>query len=159
MHSKCRLGVVSLVLGALSLTGAAVLFQIDRFIDFDPNAPAIILGLLDRMGLVNAPDMQAAVVLSPAYVTSINDSNAIEFLRLHVWWLGSWAIGVALWAESRKEETLYLSIGFLLGCLGVSLLNQTVGVIYLIFGGVMVSLIRRRVIPSHSTKRASSGKP
>lgn len=149
MRNGHQFGATSLWLGALSLVAAVVVFEIDRYSIFDPTAHPVVLNVLDHLGVVRAPDKSRQMMLTPAYITSVNDANAVGFLRLHVWWLAAWAIGIAIWAEFKKESTLYLSAGFIFGYLALLLLNPLIGMAALAVGAVAVVLLRQRWVSGH----------
>lgn len=149
MRNGHQFGATSLWLGALSLVAAMVIFEIDRYSIFDPAARPVVLNVLDYLGVVREPDKSRQMMLTPAVITSVNDANAVGFLRLHVWWLAAWAIGIAIWAEFKKESTLYLSSGFIFGYLALLLLNPLVGMAALAVGAVAVVLLRQRWVSGH----------
>ncbi len=144
-RSGCRLGLASLFFGVLALIAAAVHFQATHVNVLEARPAAVVLGLLDSLGLVHAPDMRAPVVLAPAYATSINDVNALAFLQWYAAWLGGWAVALALRAEAEAEDTLYLAVGLVLGCMAVLLLHPLIGISCLVAGGAAVLALRRRM--------------
>jgi hypothetical protein len=119
MRRYKKFGVASTLLGVMALVLAISVFHIERFQTFDPRGQAVVLGLIDRLGLVKAPDMHAESSISAVGLTSINDTNAIEFLRIYAWWFSLCAIGIAFFAERQREVTLFLSIGSVCGCFAV----------------------------------------
>jgi hypothetical protein len=143
-------------LGALALAFAVSVFHIDRFQTFDPHGQAVVLGLFDRLGLIKAPDMRAEMSITQAYVTSINDTTAVEFVRLYAWWLSLWAIGIALFAEAQRESTLFLSAGCICGCFAVLFLGgTTAGMVALVGCSVVTFLLRFLATPNPSVKGTS----
>ena len=151
MSPNNRFGAASFLLGALALAIAISIFHIERFQTFDPHRQAVLLGLFDRLGLVKAPDMHAETSMSPSGLTSINDVNAVEFLRIYAWWFSLLAIGIALFAQRQRESTLFLSVGSVCGCFAVLFLGgATAGMVALLGCSVAFTLIR-----CHRTRQKS----
>jgi len=158
MRKGNRFGAAALFLGALALVIAVAIFEVENFQTFNPNKRAVVLGFLDKLGLVKAPDMRREVSATPAYVTSINDTNAFEFLRLHAWWFSLWAIGIALFAEARRETTLFMSAGCICACFALLFLGGTiVGMVSLVGCSVLVFLLRSQT-PNPSIEGTSNSK-
>ena len=161
MRRNKKFGVASSLLSVMALVLAICVFHIERFQTFDPHRQAIVLGLLDRIGLVKTPDMQAETSISAIGLTSINDANAVELMRIYAWWFSLCAIGIAFFAERRREATLFLSIGSVCGCFAVLFVGgAAAGMIAIVGCGFIIFLIRfRRNLRSLSRGNSASERP
>lgn len=146
MRCNEKFGVSSCLLGVMALILAISVFHIERFRTFDPQGRAVVLGLLDRLGLVKAPDMQAEISISAVGLTSINDTNAVKLLRIYAWWFSLCAIGIAFFAERQREATLCLSVGSVCGCFAMLFVGgAAAGMIAIVGCAAVIFLLRSRL--------------
>jgi hypothetical protein len=140
-----QFGVASCLLGVMALVLAISVFHIEHFQTFDPLRQAVVLGLLDRLGLVKAPDRHAEISIYAVGLTSTNDTNAVELLRIYAWWFSLCAIGLAFFAEKQLEATLFLSVGSVCGCFAMLFAGgAAAGMVAIVGCAAVIFLLRVR---------------
>jgi hypothetical protein len=102
-----------------------------------------ILKWLDAHGLISLPDPSRQQEWSSSGIVRVTDGTAIEWLFLHSWWFGVVAMVLALWSESRSEDSLYAGAGYVCGALALALLNPNFGVASMLLGLCGLAWVRR----------------
>jgi hypothetical protein len=160
MRRPKRVDLVALLCGAVAilLAGAAVHMRSIRV----PGSGAV-LTWLDKLGLVKQPPPKAPSVvvldlpsserlvgvsgvpaLSDSGPFAVNDENAIVFLLVLSVTLALVAMAVAVWAEHRREPTLYLSVGYICGVLAIVQVWLLAGLVAAIVGVATVLVMRNQ---------------
>jgi hypothetical protein len=152
MRSGSRLGIGSLILAGTALVLA---FTAQHLESYRGLTSAHLLNWLDRQGYVKAPDPHRVVELRPSSLLPINDVTGIEFLWFNAFWFCGWALVLALVAEYKREDTLFLSAGLLVACMSIVFWNYAASLAVMCIVGVAISLLRRQP-PNHSIERTSS---
>jgi len=160
-----RVDLVSLLSGVLAVPLAV--FAIHLRSIWVPGSSKV-LGWLDRLGFVKQPLPEAPSIIvidlpshgipgvTPNRITSIggvpemtdaghfaiNDENAILFLVALSAALALIAMGTAIWAEHRREPTLYLSVGYICGALAIAQVWLLAGFVFGIIGVGTVLVMR-----------------
>lgn len=114
-----------------------------------PEAPSIIAIDLPSRGLPAVPpdriiSISGVSEMSDAGNFAINDGNAILFLFALSVALACIAMGTAIWAEHRREPTLYLSAGYVCGALAVAQVWLLAGFVCGIVGVTAVLILRHQ---------------
>jgi hypothetical protein len=114
-----------------------------------PEVPSIIVIDLPSRGTSGIPSEQIVSVvgaseMSDAGYFAINDGNAIGFLVALSVVLALIAMAAAIWAEHRREPTLYLSVGYICGALAVAQVWPLAGFVCAIVGVTAVLILRRQ---------------
>lgn len=130
----------------------------------------MILGWLDRLGFVKQPPAETPSVIvvelpargipgvAPERIVSIsgapemsdaghfaiNDENAILFLLTLSIVLALIAMVTAVWAEYRREPTLFLSAGYVCGVLAITQIWPLAGFVCAIAGAIAVLVLRHQ---------------
>jgi hypothetical protein len=125
------------VVGLLAAISAEYLRSIH-----DPHDGAV-LRYLDRWGFV-AHDPGAPASMSAVTVYSVNDTNAIIWLYALATYLAVTALLFALLAEYHREQTLSLSIGFIIASAALAYVSVKVGVAVAIVVLVILLIVRAR---------------
>lgn len=118
----------------------------------EPAAPAPVIYVmhlfpsLEKTGLSTRPMVGVTGVpeLTEANVFSINDGNAILFLFATALFLAVASMAFAIYAEYRRESTLYFSAGYVCGALAIFLIRPIAGLVSLIFGLIVVLIHRNQ---------------
>ena len=160
MRRPRRVDVVSLLSGvtAIPLASTGVYLRSIRV----PGSGSV-LSWLDKLGLVRQPPPEAPSVIvfdlpsherlvsvggvpemSDPGAFPINDENAIVFLLGLGVTLALVAMSSAVWAEYRREPTLYLSAGYICGVLAVAQVWLLASLIAAIAGIAAVLVMRNR---------------
>jgi hypothetical protein len=147
MRSGSRLGMCSLLLAAMALVLAFVAEDIESY---RGATSANLLNWLDRQGLVKEPDPYRQAELRPSSLLPINDVTGIRFLWFNAFWLGGWASVLALVAEYRREDTLFLSSGLLVASMSLVFWHYAASLAAMCVLGVVVGLLRRGHVPHHN---------
>ncbi|MCB4358181.1 hypothetical protein [Quatrionicoccus australiensis] len=90
-----------------------------------PEKPSIIVIDLPSHGITSVTPNRITSIggvpeMTDAGHFAINDENAILFLVALSVALALIAMGTAIWAECRREPTLYLSVGYICGVLAIA---------------------------------------
>ena len=138
MLSLNRFGLTSLVLGGLAVP---VAFSAEYARTSHIPGSGVILQWMASMDLVRqAPNSIAT--LSETSIFAINDQNAISLLLATAIILSVSSMGCALFAEFRREPTLYLSGGYICGALAIFLIKPSAGFISFMAGIAAVLVLR-----------------
>jgi hypothetical protein len=160
MRRPKRIDLISLLSGvaAIPLASVAVYLRSIRI----PGS-GTVLTWLDKLGLVKQPPPEAPSVIvfdfpsrerlvsvggvpemsDPGHFP-VNDENAILFLLGLGVALALVAMSTAVWAEHRREPTLYLSVGYICGVLAIAQVWLLAGLIAAIVGVATVMVMRNR---------------
>ncbi len=96
------------------------------------------------MGLIREPEAGATPEISGTTLLTITDCWCIAALGAFAVYLAVLALALALWAEHREEDSLYLSVGLLCAAMALFLLNPPVGAAVGSLGAVSILAMRRR---------------
>lgn len=105
---------------------------------------AHLLQWFDRQGLVKAPDPNRVAELRPSSLLPINDVTGIKFLWFNAFWFCGWALGLALVAEDKREDTLFLSAGLVVACMSIVFWHYAASLAVMCIVGVTIALLRRQ---------------
>lgn len=162
-----RVDLVSLLSGVLAVPLAVLAIHL-RSIRVPGSSR--VLGWLDSLGFVKQPPPEAPSIIvidppshgipgvahnrivsisgvpemSDAGHFAINDENAILCLVALSAVLALIAMVTAIWAEHRREPTLYLSVGYICGALAIAQLWMLAGFVFGIIGVTAVLVLRHR---------------
>ena len=158
MRRPKRIDLVSLLSGVLAipLAGLAVYLRSIRI----PGS-GTVLRWLDKLGLVKQPPPESPSIIvfdlpsherivsvggvsemSDGGNFAVNDENAILFLFVLSVALALIAMVMAVWAEHRREPTLYLSVGYVCGVLAIAQVWLLAGLVSAIVGVTAVLVMR-----------------
>lgn len=120
-----------------------VFYEVAELSQLNPLAAGKVLWFFDYLGLVNHQRTYLAE-LKPGSVFAFNDASAILFLKWLAIDLVILATTLALYAEHRRESTLYLSAGFILGSASLAFVYPLAMVaVQLVGSGVLIAIRRR----------------
>ena len=163
-----RFGVLSLLIGvcAIPVAGLAVHLRSIRvpgsgkILDWlnilgivkepMPDKPSIVVFDFPAPGIPGVvPEKVVAVdgvpEMSDAGYLAVNDENAILFLTALSIVLAIVAMATAVWAEQRREPTLYPSVGYLCGSLAIAQVSLLAALVFAIVGITVVLVSRHRL--------------
>lgn len=101
-----------------------------------------VLSAMNQLGMVRHERSYIAE-LTPNGVFAVNDANAVVWLTCLAFILAALGVGLALYAEYKRESTLYASAGFMVATLGIGLLYPLVMVAVQAAGAVALIVIRQ----------------
>lgn len=112
----------------------------------DPSITIFHFPSLGSLGAARGPavNVTGAPAMSEAGYFSINDENAIAFVVALGIVLGLVAMVTALWAEYRREPSLYLSAGYVCGALAITQIRTLAGLVFFIVGITSVLVMRHQ---------------
>jgi len=156
MKPKNQFGAVSVFFGVTGLLSAIAVTEAERW-----RKPGVgyLLNWMDRLGLVRVPDPKQVPEWRPLGPFDLTDQLALKWVLVYSVCFAIWAMLVALWAEHRCEESLSQSLGFILGALALHIHGFQYSMSALLFGGLLLALVRRGQRPNPSIERTSPGKP
>lgn len=105
-----------------------------------------ILNTLDQLGLVRQEKSYLAE-LKPSSVFALNDANAVMWFTWLAFILAALGVVLALYADHKRESTLYASAGFIVATLGVGVLYPWIMVTAQAAGGIALMAIRKQRSP------------
>jgi hypothetical protein len=117
MRSNIRFGLLSTICGIAS---SGLFFVLAYFSRLSPLKGGKILQAFERFGLLSK-ERQYFSEFREGSVFSIDDANAILWLTWLAFALALIAIALALYAETKRESTLYIGVGFLVATVSVGL--------------------------------------
>ncbi|WP_411886807.1 hypothetical protein [Polaromonas sp. YR568] len=152
----------SVSFGKLSFAGALIacaLFLVVSYINrFGVLFGGNILRMLDQLGLVRKERSYLAE-LKPSTVFALNDANAVLWFTWLAFIFAGLGVVLALYADYKRESTLYASAGFMVATLGIGLLHPLLMVAVQATGAVSLIAIRgtrgwtsRQVVLDESAK-------
>lgn len=118
-HVGSRFGLRSLLCGVIACLLFAALSHLARLGQL---AGGNILRAFDQFGLVSK-ERTYIVEMKASSVFALNDGNAIIWLTWIAFALALLAIAFALYAEHKREATLYPSSGFIVGAMSLGLMH------------------------------------
>ena len=136
---RADLSVAAFICGLAALAAFLLLAYATRQA---PHVSSVMLDLMSAVGLV-VPAPSYIVELKPASVFSLNDANALLWLKVLAFGSSVVGAGVALWAGWRRESTLLSSAGFVVATVGIWLLSPVAGLCAQFAGGAFLVAIRR----------------
>jgi hypothetical protein len=140
MRQRNHFGRVAIVLGVVAMFLAVVAKHAESF---RGTASAEVLRWANRMGLVKDLLPGSVAELKRPGLLSLTDETAVVVLL----WIGVYlsvsAIALALWAERRGENSLYLGTGLICGACALMFVSHMAGFIALGLGGLAVLTLRR----------------
>ncbi len=141
MRQGVRFGVTAMLLGAIAI----VLVIVAQYAENSRGiTSAYLLNWLDARGLVRSPNPGSVVEFGNPGLFLITDKGAIQWLLVYSMWFSVWSILLALWAEFKREDTLYLGAGFTLGVLAIELFSFQLSLLAMGIGAAAVIALRRK---------------
>jgi hypothetical protein len=140
MKQRTAYGLASIAFGALALLLVSAALRAESF---RGTGSAYLLMLADRWGLVRTPPADAEFELKPSTIMALTDETAITGVLIYGGYLAGVAMLVAIWADFKREESLYWATGFICGAQAVFLIHPLAGLGVLILGAVVISVARR----------------
>lgn len=133
-------GFYSGLLGALSIALAILAWQLSTV-----RSPysAHLLELAQKLGIVREPEAWSFPELSETTLLTVTDARAIAALGGLSLVLAVVALALALWAEHCKEDSLYLSVGFLCSVLALFVSHPAASFVVSVCGTALLLAIRR----------------
>jgi hypothetical protein len=104
---------------------------------------ARVLNWLDAYGLVPPPESTGIVELTNPSALLLTDEIAIQWLLTNSASFAVYAISFALWAEFKRESTLYAGAGFACGSSALLLHSPAGSMLAMIVGALSLGLLRR----------------
>lgn len=101
-----------------------------------------LLNALNRLGMVRQERSYIAE-FRPSGVFALNDSNAVVWLTWFAFILAGLGLVLALYADCKREPTLYPSAGFIVATLGIGLLYPLIMVATQAAGAIALIGIRK----------------
>ena len=101
-----------------------------------------ILNTLDQLGLVRQEKSYLAE-LKPSSVFALNDANAVIWFTWLAFILAALGVVLALYADHKRESTLYASAGFIVATLGVGVIYPWIMVMAQAAGVIALIAIRK----------------
>jgi len=140
MRTGVRFGVVSVWFGAVAVILAIVGTYAESL---RGRGSARFLNWLDAHGLVPPPKPGGVIELTNPSALLVTDQIAIQWLLAHSVWFAVCSMLFALWAEHKRENTVYLSAGFACGSSGLVLLSPAASMFAMSLGAVSLLALRR----------------
>jgi hypothetical protein len=140
MKMSSPAGLLSLLVGA---TSVAVCIVTHHVMTVRLTGNGKVLRWLDGLGLVHAPAPHRDVVIKPMDLTAWNDETAINFSIHFALYLAGVAMLLAVWADHRREDTLFSGGGFICGAAAFYLHSQVAGFGLAVVGITLVLVLRR----------------
>lgn len=140
MANRSNSGINSIVIGALSLVAVSVA---KHYESFRGTASGYLLTALDRYDFVREAPPGTEMEWRPSgLIFPLTDERVLRFILFYGGYLAVASMLLAVWAEYRREENLYLSAGFICGAGGLFLANQLLGSVFVAVGFTAILLIR-----------------
>lgn len=121
-----------------------------------------ILRALNQLGMVQKERSDVAE-LKPSSLFALNDANAVLWFTWLAFILAGLSIALALYANHKRESTLYASAGFILATLGIGLIYPWVMVTVQAAGAIALIAIRKQYAlpgrPASEDENAAPGMP
>jgi hypothetical protein len=148
-----RLGLVSVLFAALAVASAL------WYVHFESICGAVsahVLEWFDVHGFVRQSDSALVPEMRNPSTFLLTDPVVLRWINVHAWWFAACAMLFSIWAEFRREATLYLSAGYVLGAMALLFLSPAIAVSAMVGGVVCVGWLRRR---AQRLTPPSSGQP
>jgi hypothetical protein len=133
-----RYGIVSFVIGALSLPTA---FAFTYAQSMKGSGSSFLFDWFASKGLIKENPYAVPMITEPS-IFLVTDDRALTALFAIAVGSALLGMGLAPWAEYRRESTLYFSGGYVVGALALFLIRPTVGFVSLI-AGIAIAVVMR----------------
>ena len=141
MTSRDDYGFSAVSIGGLAIIVVSAAKRAD---DLRLSTTGAVLRWADQLGLVKSASSYAATEAKATSLLCFTDETAV----LTVLWFGVYlaasAMVLAVLAEIRRENSLFLSAGFICGVAALLLFSQVVGFSALVIGSFPVFFIRAK---------------
>jgi len=156
MRTSARFGKLSVFFGVAALLAAIAVTEAERL-----RKPRVgyLLNWMDHLGLIRYPDPNQIPEWRPIGPFDLTDDSALKWVLVYSVCFSIWAMLIALWAEHKREETVGLALGFILGSLALHIHGFQYSMSGLLAGAVIHAAIRRAQRPNPSIERTCPGKP
>jgi len=139
--SRTSIGKASVVFGAAALLVAVVVTEALRW---RKPGYGYLLNWMNHLGLVRESDPQLQErEWRPLGPFDLTDDLALKWVVVHSVCFAAAALLLALWAEHEREDTLALSIGFILGVLALHMYGIQYSMSAILVGALGLTIIRR----------------
>jgi len=149
MHPlRQSIGPLAFGLGAVSVALVALAVYLRSLLH---KGSWTVLRVAEQLGLLANPETAGLPAFKPTSLLDLNDATAVQVLLAFGLYLAVSGQAVAVWAEARGEESLYLAAGLTCSNLAIFLHNRTAGLIAFGLSTLLVLAVRRarRVVPAH----------
>jgi uncharacterized membrane protein len=136
-------GVSSSVLGGLSLAAVIAARQFDLLTH---SGRGHVLSVAKKLGWIRQPDYDAIQEIRSTSWFTVTDGSAIAALGTLGASAAVGALVLALWAEHGREDSLYLSVGFICAGMALVLIHPLVGIPVMAAIATLILALRRRSI-------------
>ena len=118
MERKSLFGIISISFGIPALVFSIFVKEAKRL-----REPGVgyLLNWMDSLGLIRAPAPNQVPEWRALGPLDLTDDLALRAVLIYSVCFSLWAMLMALWASSRREPSLGLSVGFMLGVLSLHL--------------------------------------
>lgn len=151
-NPSIKFGILSVCFGSAAVAASLAAQRLESLLAFQRG---YVLHWLDKVGLVKAPSPGAVGEWSSPGIFSLSDPLAVQWLTTHAICFAIGSMSLSVYADHRHEDTLYLSIGFILGAIAIKILSFPGSIIAMIIGAVAITVRRR----GHRRRCTSSMKP
>lgn len=141
MTARSIFGPGSILVGALGLLAVIAARHGESF---RGTGSAFLLNLADRLGFIQNPPADSVPVAKAPGLLSFTDETALQAILSLGLGLGVVAMLLAVHASSRREDSLYLSAGFICGWLSILVTNYPAGMSALLIGAAVIFGVRRK---------------
>jgi hypothetical protein len=141
VNTTTRLGRISVAFGLVALVASIAVVEAKRL-----RQPGVgyLLNWMEYFGLVKAPDPNQVPEWRPLGPFDLTDDLALKGVFVYSICFAVFAMLLALLAHHKREQTLCLSIGFILGALALHIHGFYYSVSALLAGALVHSTIRAR---------------
>ena len=157
MKATNRFGILSVASGLTALVASIAAVEANRL-----RQPGVgyLLNWMEYFGVVNAPSPKQVPEWRALGPFDLTDDLALKGVFVYSACFAAFAMLLALLAHHKRESTLSLSIGFILGALALHIHGFQYSVPALLVGALAHAAIRARgERPNPSIERTSPGKP
>ena len=134
------LGPLALAFGACAIPCVAVATFLERTIGLYGSE---VLMFLDRYGLVASVPTSEPPRFERADFLVLNDVTATALLLWTGLYLAACALGIALWAEARGEDNLYIASGAACSSMALLLFSAPLGLLSIACSTALVLSVRK----------------
>jgi hypothetical protein len=157
VNATNRFGIISVAFGLIALLASLAAVEANRL-----RKPGVgyLLNWIEYFGLVNTPSPKQVPEWRALGPFDLTDDLALKLVLVYAICFALFAMLLALLAQHKQENTLGLSIGFILGALALHIHGFHYSVSALLLGALLHAAIRARgERPNPSIERTSPGKP
>ena len=104
---------------------------------------SVLLRFLDRIGFISPPSFHGESEMKVPSLLSLTDETALIVLLSYGIYLAVVAMALAIWAEAKSEDTLYLGAGFILGAAAIVCFSFVYGFLAMSVGAIAFFLVRK----------------